>query len=375
MNLAKISLIASLVLLYSVSSFAQLSVRVTTPTYGDTFDECATIKLRANVTNNTGVNIRRVYFYNGPTTIIGNAKEAPFEIEWENATKGWYDITARARLDDRSEAISNPVLINIGNTEEGDLIRNGEFNCKKTPWTLSLSGEARATYSLDQDLVLSGESSGAISITNPSTANWHVTLFQKFPLYEGHTYVIYFLAYVDEPKPISFNFQENGDDWTVHHQEDITVTAEEIEYGPFEWFCPETDESTEFKFLLSSNTVPIWLDDVVIIDQDWEKPSTVHSKYSSSVSRFELPANYPNPFNLQTIIRFNLYQSEKINLDILNLRGEWVTTLINTVYPSGKHSVVWDGLNHMGREMNSGVYFYRLSTGDRIETRKMILVR
>lgn len=78
----------------------------------------------------------------------------------------------------------------------------------------------------------------------------------------------------------------------------------------------------------------------------------------------------PNPFNPTTTISFSLPESAPVLLEVYNIAGQRVTTLVDDVYPSGHHSVVWDGSSAA-----SGVYFYRIAAGDRVETRKMLLMK
>jgi len=86
-----------------------------------------------------------------------------------------------------------------------------------------------------------------------------------------------------------------------------------------------------------------------------------------------LDQNYPNPFNPSTTIRYSIPQSGKVCLDIFNLKGQKVQTLINGIQDSGVHSVVWNGTDAKGRSVGSGVYFYRL-TGPGINLSKRMLL-
>ena len=90
-----------------------------------------------------------------------------------------------------------------------------------------------------------------------------------------------------------------------------------------------------------------------------------------------LQQNYPNPFNHHTVIRFALPGTGQVELVIFNLTGQQVATLVDGVWEAGAHTVRWDGRDDKGRELASGVYLYRLRTGDRqqVETRKLVLVR
>jgi hypothetical protein len=90
---------------------------------------------------------------------------------------------------------------------------------------------------------------------------------------------------------------------------------------------------------------------------------------------FKLHQNFPNPFNPSTTIRFNLFQPERIKLEILNINGEVIRTLIDREFSPGQHELIWDGLDSNGNKVSSGVYFYRLISSDKELTKKMILIK
>ncbi|MCK9558748.1 MAG: T9SS type A sorting domain-containing protein [Candidatus Cloacimonetes bacterium] len=85
--------------------------------------------------------------------------------------------------------------------------------------------------------------------------------------------------------------------------------------------------------------------------------------------------NYPNPFNPSTTISFSLPQASKVHLDIYNLKGQLVKTLVNTDMEAGIHSVVWNGRDKNNQTVASGVYFYRLSSPDYSQTKRMLLMK
>ncbi len=90
---------------------------------------------------------------------------------------------------------------------------------------------------------------------------------------------------------------------------------------------------------------------------------------------FALAQNYSNPFNPETTIRFDLPQAQEIELAIYNLAAQRVATLVQGYREAGSYSVRWDGVTDAGLELASGVYFYRLTAGERVETRKLLLLR
>lgn len=91
---------------------------------------------------------------------------------------------------------------------------------------------------------------------------------------------------------------------------------------------------------------------------------------------YTLYQNYPNPFNLPTTIRFDLPQSGRVRLVIYNALGQPVRTLIDADLPARSlHEASWDGRDDGGREVASGVYFYRLDAGRFQKTRRMLLLK
>ncbi len=89
-----------------------------------------------------------------------------------------------------------------------------------------------------------------------------------------------------------------------------------------------------------------------------------------------IEGNYPNPFNPSTTISFSLPASAVVTLAVYNLKGQLVKTLLaDTGLSSGKHSVIWDGLDNKGKGVSSGVYFCRLSSGSSQACRKMLLAK
>lgn len=93
---------------------------------------------------------------------------------------------------------------------------------------------------------------------------------------------------------------------------------------------------------------------------------------------YRLFQNYPNPFNPTTDIRYQIPDDRSpahTTLKIFNLLGQEVRTLVDEVKDAGYYSVTWDGRDNLGNDVPSGVYFYRLTAGDFMKTRKMILTK
>ena len=93
------------------------------------------------------------------------------------------------------------------------------------------------------------------------------------------------------------------------------------------------------------------------------------------IRTFRLYENHPNPFNAGTTISFELSKAKDIRLDIYSALGQHIKTLVNKRLDRGFHTVAWDGTDEQALPLPSGVYFYRLSTREGHETKKMIMVQ
>lgn len=89
----------------------------------------------------------------------------------------------------------------------------------------------------------------------------------------------------------------------------------------------------------------------------------------------KLFGNYPNPFNPETTISFDLAEQCPVTIEVFNIKGQKVKTLVRDSYVPGHHSVVWNGTDNNGKFVSSGVYFYRMSTPNHISNRKMLLLK
>jgi hypothetical protein len=90
---------------------------------------------------------------------------------------------------------------------------------------------------------------------------------------------------------------------------------------------------------------------------------------------YYLSSNYPNPFNPTTSIAFGLPTPGQVRLQVYNVLGQRVKTLVDEYMVAGNHVASWDSQDESGHAVSSGVYFYRLESGQFNETRKMMLVK
>lgn len=105
-------------------------------------------------------------------------------------------------------------------------------------------------------------------------------------------------------------------------------------------------------------------DNVTAIENEKELPE-----------EFSLVQNYPNPFNPTTTINYSLPQASYVTIKIYNMLGQEVNTLVNQDLRAGRHSVIWRGDDNYGNKIASGTYIYRITAGDFVQAKKMILLK
>ncbi|MBO6586180.1 MAG: T9SS type A sorting domain-containing protein [Gracilimonas sp.] len=148
-----------------------------------------------------------------------------------------------------------------------------------------------------------------------------------------------------------------GNDFNIlYNNDEVVITGLDINNG--ELFF--STNSTIYK-LEENQPIPIY-----------SIPTSIEDPKSLLPSKIKLNQNYPNPFNPSTVIRFRLSQSTQVSLKIYDVLGNLVQTLVSEeALPAGEHHHTWNA----GSNISSGVYFYRLVTGQEVLTKKMILIK
>ena len=117
--------------------------------------------------------------------------------------------------------------------------------------------------------------------------------------------------------------------------------------------------------------VPVVVPTVLIVDST----ATAIGDHQTPPAELVLHQNHPNPFNPVTTISFTVPEKSMINLSVYNVEGKLIKKLINESLDRGLKQCQWDGTGLQGTSVSSGVYFYRLKTGNKVLTRKMVLLK
>lgn len=128
-----------------------------------------------------------------------------------------------------------------------------------------------------------------------------------------------------------------------------------------------------------------WPDAFSLATLDWvetnlpvEEPPNLVTSVDDGIEvprEFTLHQNFPNPFNPETTIRYELRSPSQVKLEVYNLVGQLVRTLVDGKMPAGGYTIKWTGDDNRGRPVSTGVYFLKLKTADFAEVKKMALIR
>lgn len=148
------------------------------------------------------------------------------------------------------------------------------------------------------------------------------------------------------------------------------------EYGPYQFgdLAVGNDTTTTIYFTLST-----WNPYTVVLMKstlNLLSPSTpVDTENPALAAQFLLMQNFPNPFNAETVISYQLNKTSFITMSIMNLAGEKVITLVDEEIQKGMHFTTWSGINHRGVRVTSGVYLLVMEAEDFKTVRRMVLLR
>ncbi|MEE4312618.1 MAG: S8 family peptidase [candidate division KSB1 bacterium] len=176
----------------------------------------------------------------------------------------------------------------------------------------------------------------------------------------------------------------SGDDGATWTGIGECITGSSIDWKEYSYSLEDFIDSGvdvfQLRFRLStdsSQAVPMrgWaIDDIRIVSETSTSAAGILTD-AHVPDKYYLSQNYPNPFNPGTSIEYGLSAYSKVRINIYNLLGQRIMTLVNEFKSAGVHEVAWDGLDANGVRQPSGVYIYTMITNEYIQTNKMILLR
>jgi formylglycine-generating enzyme required for sulfatase activity len=179
----------------------------------------------------------------------------------------------------------------------------------------------------------------------------------------------------------------NNSGWNIYRNMVEDASNSQLINLEFITGAGSTTEQTNYSFLDEfdieyGETYYYWLESVSLGGESEEFgpitlniPEEGEEEAPPVPDKFSLLPNYPNPFNPETCIRYNLPVECLTEISIYNIKGEKVITLVKEIQEAGYYSVTWNGRNKDGQEVSSGVYLYRLETLNYKVARSMVLIK
>jgi len=197
-----------------------------------------------------------------------------------------------------------------------------------------------------------------ITITHPDTLNIQYKSGDDLPIQWTHSGAIGDEVMIELYKNGQFNF---------------LITDNTENDGEYIWPIPiEQDTSSAYRIkvtALSDDTILDWSNNPFSILKDTGVENNPIPRTN------QLYGNYPNPFNPETTVRYQIAQSTNVQVTIYNILGEKVKTLINAVQNEGQHEIQWKGRNDQGQGVASGVFIVELKAGEFTQRQKVMLIR
>jgi len=176
--------------------------------------------------------------------------------------------------------------------------------------------------------------------------------------------------------PLKSNWDLTGGDQFYY----VDQTADSAGWTRYAAFAQAPEDAAGVSMRARFNNFPTgyaWYDDFQIIEVPdilvtIEEPGT---RVSTLTNDFLLRQNYPNPFNPETIIEYLVPKRGMVELNIYNLLGQKIRSLLNEEKPAGTYQILWDGRDDYGNQVATGMYLYQLRGENAFITKKMILIK
>ncbi|MEQ9309207.1 MAG: discoidin domain-containing protein [Balneolaceae bacterium] len=316
------------------------SVSITSPDQGKNVPVGINLTVQADATDSDGEIEYVSFFFDGDS--IGVDNTAPYSFTIPDISEGEHEIYVKTKDDDMFIVQSSSIFI------EG---RTDIFTLRLEAEDAKLSGATSVkpgTAGASKGASVSMEGSGSIKWENlnlPIGDDYEITVRHYLPF----DYKEQFLS-INEVRVDTLVFDEPIQVW-----KDLTTTITPTE-------TIQSISIDHYWGFMDFDYVDMTIEGVSVSNEQEE--------VLEIPTELKLDQNYPNPFNPTTNISYTIPVAGNVELSIYSLSGQKVVELVNERQPSGQHVVSWDAST-----LASGIYFYRITTGNEVLTRKMVLIK
>lgn len=258
----------------------------------------------------------------------------------------YFRVTARDTAGAES-GYSNEENVQVKFTQAGqNFLQNGNFSLGNAFWTFNARNGAAA-----QGTVENGEF--VVKVTNAGTAYSDIQLIQEsFPMINGKHYTFEFDARAAANRVMEPRVAQNGGNYIVYSKTGPIVLTNQMTHFKYSFVMTDpTDYSARVVMNCGTSNLTCYFDNISVKE---DLPSMVEDDNIQLPEEFMLYQNYPNPFNPVTEIKFALPEVSYVSIEIFDMLGRNVKTLINSQQDAGLHHIKFEASN-----LTSGIYFYK----------------
>ena len=168
---------------------------------------------------------------------------------------------------------------------------------------------------------------------------------------------------------LSISFRTENEGWAVVPLSEKMIATYDYGVNWIDYIAPDSSKLYEIVFTDSLTGYAVG-EKGVMVKYKYQFLDFVNENSSLVVDDFVLHQNFSNPFNPATTISYNLSESGQVSVNIYNVLGTHIASLVRDYKSSGKHSVVWNAENDP-----SGIYYCQLNVNGKLATRKMLLLK
>lgn len=287
-----------------------------------------------------------------PTTRIASTSQPFLELDDLSGPQTYYFRVTSVDSSGNESDFSNQISAFVKSvTPDSNLLTNGDFSLGMQGWQVSTQQENMSTVSVNQkgqlhvEIAYSGDSPTDVTVSQP-----------RIPLYELKTYQLEFEAYASANRPLLVQLTDSLGH-TDYSMLGLVGLSRRPEQFKFQFLMEDyTDQAAQLQFALAHQAGDVYIDNVVLKEV---KDTRVVKDTVEPPNQFRVIPNYPNPFNAQTTVRYELPDAAAVDIRIVDTLGRVVTHQHVGLKEAGSHEFQWNAENQP-----SGLYFCSIRVND-----------
>lgn len=308
-----------------------------------------------------------------PTTLLDTSKLTQKSLsDFTNKQMVYFRVTA---VDSRGleSSFSNEESLFVNFMKPGEnLLLNHSFSSNKDYWHIAINDDARCNAEVNS------AEQFHFDIQKGGTDFFHIQLSQgNLKLAKSRDYLFEFDAWADQDRVIEAYVTKSSDKSSNYGKIGPTALKAKPQHFAYSFrMNAPTDYHGAVLFNVGASDIDVYIDNVSLKQEIESSVTDLTEQIAGDVHSVCL---FPNPFNIETVISYRLMNPSRVRIDIFNINGQLVRSLLDETQTASQHRVIWDAANQSGVSQAGGIYFCRLdiknSKGHFVKVRKMILVK